>query len=543
MVIIGAGETAELTAQALVDQGVRTVFVANRHADRARSLADRFGGEVGSLDSLPARLQEADIVVSSTSSPHPIVEADDLAEVMRVRDGRPLVLIDIAVPRDIEHACGELDGVSVYDMDDLQAVVRRNLSVREAERSRADAVVEEEIQRFARWLAQLDVMPTIASLREHGAEIVDQVLAENAGRWETAVAARPGPRRGRGARGHAAAAARADDPPEGERARAPAGPARALRARRGPRGGAGAVGRDGARGAGGRQRPPAQAPGVRIGTRGSALALVQARQVAQLLGGGEHELVEVVTSGDRGEAVSDKERWVRELDAALLDGAVDCAVHSAKDVPAQLPEGIVIAAVPPRADPRDALCGAAALAALAAGARVGTSSLRRAAQVRALRDDLAVVDLRGNVDTRLRKLEAGDYDAIVLAAAGLERLGRGDAGTPLDELVPASGQGCLAVTTRAGEESLVAAIDDPAAARALAAERALVRALEADCHTPVGAHAQVLGSDALRLRAFVGAADGSAWVRDELDGADPERLGAAVAQRLLSAGAREVLAL
>ena len=282
---------------------------------------------------------------------------------------------------------------------------------------------------------------------------------------------------------------------------------------------------------------------MRIGTRGSALALVQARQVAELLGGGEHELVEVVTSGDRGEAVSDKERWVRELDAALLDGTVDCAVHSAKDVPAELPQGIVIAAVPPRADPRDALCGAAALGALAPGARVGTSSLRRAAQVRALRDDLDVVDLRGNVDTRLRKLEDGDYDAIVLAAAGLERLGRADAGIPLDELVPAAGQGCLAVTTRAGEESSVAAIGDPAAARALAAERALVRALEADCHTPVGAHAQVLGFDALSLRAFVGAADGSAWVRDELAGADPERLGTAVAQRLLSAGAREVLAL
>jgi hydroxymethylbilane synthase len=281
---------------------------------------------------------------------------------------------------------------------------------------------------------------------------------------------------------------------------------------------------------------------VRIGTRGSALALAQTRQVAKLLGGGEHELVEVVTSGDRGEAVSDKERWVRELDAALLDGTVDCAVHSAKDVPAELPEGIVIAAVPPRADPRDALCGAATLAALGSGARVGTSSLRRAAQLRALRDDLAVVDLRGNVDTRLRKLEDGDYDAIVLAAAGLERLGRGAAGTPLDELIPAAGQGCLAVTTRAGEQSLVAAIEDPAATRALAAERALVRALEADCHTPVGAHARLVGSDALRLRAFVGAPDGSAWVRDELDGSDPRRLGTAVAQRLLGAGAREVLA-
>jgi hydroxymethylbilane synthase len=280
---------------------------------------------------------------------------------------------------------------------------------------------------------------------------------------------------------------------------------------------------------------------VRIGTRGSALALAQARQVAALLGGG-HELVEVVTSGDRGEPASDKERWVRELDAALLEGAVDCAVHSAKDVPAQLPEGIVIAAVPARADPRDALCGAATLAALAEGARIGTSSLRRASQVRALRADLAVVDLRGNVDTRLRKLADGGYDAIVLASAGLQRLGRSDAGTPLDELVPAAGQGCLAVTTRAGEQGLVAAIDHAPSARALAAERALVRALEADCHTPVGAHAQVAASGALTLRAFVGAADGSAWVRDELGGEDPERLGADVAQRLLSAGAREVLA-
>jgi glutamyl-tRNA reductase len=186
VVIIGAGETAELAAQALADQGVRTVFVANRHADRARSLAERFGGEVGSLDSLPTRLQDADIVVSSTSSPHPIVGAAELEVVMRARDGRPLVLIDIAVPRDIEHACGEIEGVSVYDMDDLQAVVARNLRVREAEREKAEAVVEEEIQRFARWLAQLDVMPTITSLREHGADIVDQVLAENAGRWETA---------------------------------------------------------------------------------------------------------------------------------------------------------------------------------------------------------------------------------------------------------------------------------------------------------------------------------------------------------------------
>jgi hydroxymethylbilane synthase len=279
---------------------------------------------------------------------------------------------------------------------------------------------------------------------------------------------------------------------------------------------------------------------VRIGTRGSALALAQARQVAALLGG-EHDLVEVVTSGDRGEAVSDKERWVRELDRALLDGEIDCAVHSAKDVPATLPEGVVIAAVPPRADPRDALCGMPSLAALPAGARVGTSSLRRTSQLRALRPDLEVAELRGNVDTRLRRLAHGDYRAIVLAVAGLVRLGRVDTGVALDELVPAAGQGCLAVTVRAGAERLVAAIDDAPSARALAAERALVRALEADCHTPVGAHARVEGEE-VALRAFVGAVDGSAWVRDELGGSDPEALGAEVAARLLSAGAREVLA-
>jgi hydroxymethylbilane synthase len=277
---------------------------------------------------------------------------------------------------------------------------------------------------------------------------------------------------------------------------------------------------------------------VRIGTRGSALALAQARQVAARLG--DCELVTVTTSGDRGEPANDKERWVRELDAALLAGEIDCAVHSAKDVPAALPEGIVIAAVPERADPRDSLCGAPALGALAAGARVGTSSLRRAAQLRALRDDLAVVDLRGNVDTRLRRLADGEYEAIVLATAGLQRLGRSAEGAPLDELVPAPGQGCLAVTTRAGHEASVAALDDAPSARALAAERALVRALGADCHTPVGAHSRPVGG-ALRLTAFVGAVDGSAWVRDELDGDDARELGERVAIRLLATGAREVL--
>ena len=186
VLIIGAGETAELTSRALHEQGVRTMFVANRRADRARALAERFGGRVGSLDELPDRLVDADIVVASTSSPHPIVGADELRVVMDARGGRPIVLIDIAVPRDIEHDCVEIDGVTLYDMDDLQAVGARNLGVREGERQRAEALVEEEIDRFSDWMAQQSAMPTIAALREHGSAIVEQVLAENAGRWEDA---------------------------------------------------------------------------------------------------------------------------------------------------------------------------------------------------------------------------------------------------------------------------------------------------------------------------------------------------------------------
>ncbi len=192
VVVLGAGETSELTARALAEQGAGTFFVANRHADRALSLAQRFGGTVVGLDGLPEQLLAADIVLCSTSSPHPIVGRDELEVVMRNRVAaderhvRPLLLIDIAVPRDVESACGELDGVSLYDIDDLQAVVARNLITREGEAPRAEEIVEQEIRRFARWLGQLETLPTVTALREHGNTIVERVLAENAGRWESA---------------------------------------------------------------------------------------------------------------------------------------------------------------------------------------------------------------------------------------------------------------------------------------------------------------------------------------------------------------------
>ncbi len=186
VVILGAGETSELTARALSDCGAETIFVANRHADRALSLAQRFGGSVVGLDGLPDQLLAADIVLSSTSSPHPIVGSEELALVMHERNGRPLLFIDIAVPRDIDPGCRELEGVSLYDIDDLQAVIESNLNTRAAEAPQALEIVEEEIHRFARWLGQRDTLPTISALREHGNALVEQVLAENAGRWESA---------------------------------------------------------------------------------------------------------------------------------------------------------------------------------------------------------------------------------------------------------------------------------------------------------------------------------------------------------------------
>ena len=279
---------------------------------------------------------------------------------------------------------------------------------------------------------------------------------------------------------------------------------------------------------------------MRIGTRGSALALAQAGSVAEALGG---EIVVITTTGDKDRAAGDKGRWVAEIERALLDGEIDLAVHSAKDVPSELAEGLVLLPPPERADPRDAICGASGLSDVTEGGRVGTSSLRRRAQLLALRPDLDIIELRGNVDTRLRRLSDGDFDAIVVAYAGLQRLGRADEGVPLDEIVPAAGQGTLALEARAHDEPTrewAAKSADSAAFVAQQAERALVRALEADCDTPVGAHATV-GDGALRLRAFVGRPDGSQWLTDEREGPDPVPLGEEVAERLLAAGAAEVL--
>jgi hydroxymethylbilane synthase len=298
---------------------------------------------------------------------------------------------------------------------------------------------------------------------------------------------------------------------------------------------------------------------MRLGTRRSALALAQARLVADSLrraGAGGWEIVPMLTAGDRDAGrpaeVEDKSRWVAELEGALLAGKIDLAVHSAKDVPGELTEGLALLGAPARAAPEDVLCGAGALEELPSGARVGTSSLRRVAQLRCAREDLDVVAIRGNVDTRLRKLadRGEDLHAIVLARAGLARLGRErEAGAVLDpaRFVPAPGQGALALQSRAGDEAVaewVRAITDADTLACLLAERALARALGATCDTPLGAHAAPAGCGCLLLRAWVGLPDGSQWCGDELLGGfyDPEALGRRVAERLLAVGAGELLA-
>lgn len=296
---------------------------------------------------------------------------------------------------------------------------------------------------------------------------------------------------------------------------------------------------------------------MRLGTRGSALALRQAGLVAAALErrGTTVELVRIRTSGDAlaGSLATagGKGLFVKELEEALLDGRIDVAVHSLKDMPASLPPGLLLVASPRREDARDVLVSRAGvrLDDLPRGTRVGTSSLRRRAQLLARRPDLCVVDLRGNVDTRLKKLAAREVDAVLLAAAGLNRLGLAPPGAvalAADEFVPAIGQGALALEARAGDEAVHAVLrllDDPVTAAAVAAERAFLAGVGGDCQTPLAAHATVAGAR-VRVQGVVAEADGSGAVAAVAEGGTdaPEEAGTRLAAALLARGAAGIIA-
>jgi hydroxymethylbilane synthase len=285
---------------------------------------------------------------------------------------------------------------------------------------------------------------------------------------------------------------------------------------------------------------------MRLATRSSSLALAQARLVAAALQ--KAELVEVreAAADRRG---GDKARFVRGVEESLLSGRADLGVHSAKDLPAEVPEGLALVGVFEREEPKDVYVGeAATLGEVPEGARIGTASLRRRAQLLALRPDLEVVPLRGNVDTRLRKRREQNLDGIVLAAAGLRRLGRTDEvgfAFGLDELTPAAGQGALALEARVDDvfaASAAAGITDHASLVELTAERAAIASLGASCDTPIGICARH-EAEGLRVLGFAGLPDGSEWVRDGVAGSpeQPGALGEALAERMLRAGAGELL--
>lgn len=302
---------------------------------------------------------------------------------------------------------------------------------------------------------------------------------------------------------------------------------------------------------------------IRIGTRGSALALAQAGSVAAALRevGAEVEIVQIRTEGDRRATarladIGGKGLFVREIEQALSAGTVDVAVHSLKDLPAETPDGLELAAFPPREDPRDVLLtrSAGGLGDLPAGAVIGTSSLRRRALILAARSDLRIVPLRGNVDTRLAKLAAGECDGVVLAAAGLRRLSLTPAHEcPLDveTFVPAVGQGILALEIREGDAAvreLVAGLNDPATRACAIAERAYLARLGASCNTPMAAHATLVGvaeRPRLLMTAVVASEDGRQMLRADSGGApeDAEQIGRGLAELLLERGAAAVTAL
>jgi hydroxymethylbilane synthase len=294
---------------------------------------------------------------------------------------------------------------------------------------------------------------------------------------------------------------------------------------------------------------------LRIGTRGSALALWQADHVRSRLTalGHEAEIRTITTTGDRLldrrlEAVGGKGAFLKEIEEALLAREVDLAVHSLKDVPTTLPDGLHLAAYLERADPRDAVVArdGKTLAGLPPGATIGTTSLRRQAQIRALYPQLHLADLRGNVDTRLRRLREGHFDAILLAAAGMARLGRIHEATELldpVQFLPAPGQGVVAIECRAGDQATAAAVaplHHSPSTRCALAERAFLAALGGGCNLPLGAYAHADG-DGLVLRAFVSHTDGSRMLGGERRGIEPADVGGQLAEELLARGAREII--
>ena len=548
VLVVGAGETAELTARALAARGVEPAFIANRRYDRAIGLAQRFGGRAVRFEELPAQMEQADIVVASTSSPHHVIEREALAEVMTAREGRPLLLIDLAVPRDIHPDCRELDGVSLHDMDDLQALVERNASGREAEARRAETVLRAELARFERWLASQDVVPD----RGRAARASRRDRRSRAGRERAAVGGaqrgRPGAHAGDGAGDREPAAPRADPAPEallgrGRRLRVRQRPPRAVRPRR-------------------RSAPLEDAGRARC-ARCARRAGASARRVERPAEAGNAGKPARARAGAAGRRCAgrrrDRHRQV-ERRRARRQGALRArggAGGAGRRGGPGGPLGQGPARRPSRRRSGWSACPAARSPSTPTWARRRRSTRcprRLASAPRACAgapsswrcgrtsswSSCTATSTPGCASCPRASSTGSCSPPPACAGSGARR--EIAFGFGLEELTPAAGQGSLALEARRDDPDAAAAaasISDHDALVELTAERAAVATLEATCHTPVGICARLDG-DELTMLGFAGLPDGSEWVRDRVTG-DPEQpaaLGQALAERMLAAGAR-----
>ncbi len=553
VLVLGAGKMSELTLRHLTHCGVERLSVSNRTDARAQDLARRCGAHAVPFEDLDRTLADCDILLTSTGAPHFILTRQRLERLMKNRPARPLFIMDIALPRDVEPSCSELAQVHLCNLDDLQQAVARNLSHRHEEVAEVTRMVEQETREFLRDLAGRRAVPAIRRLREHVEALRQEELErararglseELSGLLETFSRNLMRKLLHQPTRKLREMAADGVDPARLQCSLAFFGMEEPSEAS-----------------AVDSPQVAAERPLLRLGTRGSDLAVAQSEAVADELRRAWPDLevrLEVIrTTGDRQQdralsTFGGKGIFTRELEEALLEGRIDLAVHSLKDLPGTLPAGLTLASPPQREDPRDCLVGPP-LSELPPGARVGTGSPRRRAQLLALRGDLRCLEIRGNLPTRIRKWKAGDFDALVLAQAGvnrlsLERLGlTPDQVHPLEpeECLPAAGQGLLGLEFREDDEitrARLQALAHPESTSAARAERAFLEELQGGCQAPVAALARP-DAQGVCLEALVAAPSGQPVLRRR-DWAAPEHseaLGRRVARELLASGARQWL--